>query len=207
MKKKDQKSKNANPGHNGSRPSEKESKTKRGGLHPTRNDLPEKVRAEVCEMLNETLANTLDLYTQTKQAHWNVKGVHFYQLHLLFDEIASELSDYVDLFAERITSLGGTAFGTVRMAARATALPEYPTNISEGMDHVVALAERMAMCGHLVREGIDDSDEIGDMDTADIYTEVSRDIDKRLWFLEAHLQARSAEREAQHGALAGSARN
>jgi starvation-inducible DNA-binding protein len=197
--KKSQKSKNGKHEHtsrNG-----KETKQKRSSMHPTRIDLSEKVRGQLCDILNQTLADSLDLYTQTKQAHWNVKGVHFYQLHLLFDEIAGEILEYVDLFAERITSLGGTAFGTVRMAAEASSLPEYPTNIDEGMEFVVALAERMAQYGEMLRENIDVSDDLGDKDTADIYTEVSRDIDKRLWFLEAHLQARSAEREASHGTL------
>ena len=202
--KKNQKSKNGKHDHtmgNGKQP-----KQKRSPLHSTRIDLNEKVRGHLCEILNQTLADSLDLYTQTKQAHWNVKGVHFYQLHLLFDEIAGEILDYVDLFAERITSLGGTAFGTVRMAAEASSLPDYPTDIDEGMEFVVALAERLAHYGETLRENIDVTDDLGDKDTADIYTEVSRDIDKRLWFLEAHLQAGSAERETSHGTLVTQAR-
>jgi starvation-inducible DNA-binding protein len=175
---------------------------KRFRLHETRNDLSEKVRSQVCAVLNQSLAESLDLYTQTKQAHWNVKGVHFYQLHLLFDEIAGELADYVDLFAERITSLGGTAFGTVRMAAKATELPEYPTDLSEGMDHVATLANRFATFGESLRENIDVMGELEDMVTQDIYVEVARDIDKRLWFLEAHLQADSADRETSQAHVA-----
>jgi starvation-inducible DNA-binding protein len=177
-----------------------DAKPKRTVLHPTRNDLSEKVRTQMVEILNQTLAETFDLYSQIKQAHWNVKGVHFYQLHLLFDEIAGEVLDFVDLFAERITALGGTAYGTVRMAAHGSSLPEYPTNLDEGMQHVVALCDRMAQYGALVRESINDTDPL-DKDTGDIYIEVSRDIDKRLWFLEAHLQAESAEREAKTGVL------
>jgi starvation-inducible DNA-binding protein len=169
-------------------------------MHPTRIDLPANTRDQLCEILNDTLAETLDLQTQVKQAHWNVKGVHFYQLHLLFDEIAGELAEYTDMFAERITTLGGTAMGTVRMAAKKTTLPEYPTDILEGMEHVEALADRFAQYGESIRENIDISDHLEDKDTADLFTEVSRDIDKRLWFLEAHLQAESAARETRMAA-------
>jgi starvation-inducible DNA-binding protein len=173
----------------------KHSANGRHPLHETRIDLPAKARVRICEILNQTLAESLDLQTQIKQAHWNVKGVHFYQLHLLFDELAGEIEDYVDLFAERITTLGGTAMGTVRMAAKASRLPEYPTDITDGLEHVVALAERFAKFGASVRDNIDKTDDLGDLDTADIYTEVSRTVDKRLWFLEAHLQAESASHE------------
>jgi starvation-inducible DNA-binding protein len=178
----------------------KEKLSKRS-LHPTRNDMPEKDRLEVCQLLNQSLADTFDMYSQTKQAHWNVKGVHFYQLHLLFDEIAGELLEFVDLVAERITTLGGTAFGTVRMAAEGTELPEYPVGNLAGMDHVVALSDRLAQFGESIRANIDACDQLGDKDTADIYTEISRDVDKRLWFLEAHLQAPTAERETRREAV------
>jgi starvation-inducible DNA-binding protein len=164
----------------------------RAPMHRTRIDLPEKTRDQVCEILNDTLAETLDLKTQVKQAHWNVKGENFYQLHLLFDEMAGELEAFTDLFAERITTLAGTALGTVRMAAKKTTLPDYPTDILDGMEHVAALADRYAQFGESIRENIDVSDHLGDKDTADIFTEVSREIDMRLWFLEAHLQGRSA---------------
>ena len=139
-------------------------------------------------LLNQTLAATSDLQSQTKQAHWNVKGPHFYPLHLLFDEIAGELTEFVDEVAERVTALGGYATGTVRMAAEASPLPEYPTSAVDGMDHVKALVDRFAGYGAHVRQGIDKTDELGDKDTADLYTEISRLVDKRLWFLEAHLQ-------------------
>lgn len=171
-------------------------------LHPSRIDLPEKTRIEICDILNETLATTLDLKTQIKQAHWNVKGVHFYQLHLLFDELATEMEEYTDMIAERITTLAGTAFGTIKMAVRRTTLPDYPTDITEGMEHVVALADRYALYAEQLRDNIDITDQLGDKDTADLYTEISRDIDKRLWFLEAHLQAQSAVRETRDAHVA-----
>lgn len=156
-------------------------------FYPTRIDLSTEGRTQVVGLLNQTLAATLDLKTQTKQAHWNVKGMAFYQLHGLFDEMASELEEYVDMVAERVTALGGTALGTARIAAAASILPEYPLDAVDGTDHVKALAERFAAYGKHVREAIDQTGNAGDADTADLYTEISRAIDKRLWFLEAHL--------------------
>jgi starvation-inducible DNA-binding protein len=161
----------------------------KSNLYPTRIDIPREIRFQVIDSLNQTLANTVDLKTQVKQAHWNVKGMNFYQLHLLFDEIATDLEEYIDLFAERVTALGGLAMGTARTAARDSELPEYPFDILTGIDHVTALSDRLALYAKSLREGIGKTDALGDADTADIYTEVSRGIDKRLWFLEAHLQA------------------
>ncbi len=157
-------------------------------LYATRIDLPEATRAEVINILNHSLATTLDLKTQVKQAHWNVKGINFYQLHLMFDEMATELEGYVDLIAERATTLGGTAMGTARMAVADTILPEFPLDLANDQDYVVALADRYAAYGKMVREAIDKTGTLGDADTADLYTGISRAIDQRLWFLESHLQ-------------------
>jgi starvation-inducible DNA-binding protein len=158
---------------------------------PTHIDLPAPARKAVIELLNSSLAACFDLMSQAKQAHWNVKGKEFYQLHLLFDELAGELGPIVDDLAERVTALGGYATGTVRMSAAASILPEFPTDAIEGMDHVRALVERYAAFGAHVRDAIDTcADEHGDQDTADLYTGISRVIDKRLWFLEAHIQDR-----------------
>ncbi len=156
-------------------------------LYPTRIDLAEEIRIKVIDLLNQSLAATLDLKTQTKQAHWNVKGLDFYQLHELFDEMAGELEEYVDMVAERVTALGGTALGTARIAASESILAEYPLDAVGGVEHITALADRYSAYGKHVREAIDTTDELGDADTADLYTEISRTIDKRLWFLEAHL--------------------
>lgn len=159
-------------------------------FYPTRIDLAANVRQDVVSILNQTLAASLDLKTQTKQAHWNVKGKDFYQLHELFDEMAGEIEEYVDMVAERITALGGTALGTARVAAAESVLSEYPLDAVNGEEHVNALADRYAAYGQHVREAIDKTDDLGDADTADLYTEISRTIDKRLWFLEAHLISR-----------------
>lgn len=156
-------------------------------LYKTRNDMPESTRIKMAELLNKSLAATFDMYSQVKQAHWNVKGKDFYQLHEIFDEIAGEFDEWVDMVAERVTSLGGYAHGTVRMAANNTLVPEYPVDAVQGKDHLIALADRLALYGKHVREAIDTAANLGDADTADLYTEISRDVDKRLWFIEAHL--------------------
>jgi starvation-inducible DNA-binding protein len=160
-------------------------------FYPTRIDLAADVREQIVALLNQTLAASLDLKTQTKQAHWNVKGKDFYQLHELFDEMAGEIEEYVDMVAERVTALGGTALGTARVAAEASILPEYPLDAIDGAEHITALADRYAAYAKHVREAIDRTDNLGDADTADLYTEISRTIDKRLWFLEAHLITRA----------------
>lgn len=154
----------------------------------TRNDMDADTRKKVIALLNEHLACTFDLMSQTKQAHWNVKGPHFIGLHELFDDFAEGLEDYVDKVAERATALGGIAMGTARMAAHASQLEEYPTDITDGLEHVKALSKRYSALGAMIREGIDQADELGDKDTADLFTDLSRDLDKWLWFLEAHLQ-------------------
>lgn len=156
---------------------------------PTRNDLSEKVRSQMIKLCNQQLADTFDLLSQTKQAHWNVRGPHFFELHKLFDEFAEVVEDYVDKIAERATSLGGVAMGTVRMAAKSSTLDEYPADIHNGMDHVKALADRIAAVGKSSREAIDTADEAGDQGTADLFTEIVRGTDKYLWFVEAHLRA------------------
>ncbi|BAY39631.1 starvation-inducible DNA-binding protein [Nostoc sp. NIES-2111] len=164
-------------------------------LYPTRIDIPAETRVQIVGILNKTLAATLDLKTQAKQAHWNVKGTDFYQLHELFDELAGELEEFVDLVAERVTALGGYAVGTARAAAQNSILPEFPFDILDGREYVAALADRFAPYGKHLREAIAKTDDLGDADTADLYTEISRTIDKRLWFLDAHLQAAAVKGE------------
>jgi starvation-inducible DNA-binding protein len=158
-------------------------------MYPTKNTLPEKTRIQICGMLQNHLANSLDLVSQAKQAHWNVKGPDFISLHELFDEIAGKSVVYVDTIAERIMQLGGIAEGTLRTAATRSQLPEYPLNISAGHDHVNALARTLASYGEYVRNSISNANEVQDADTADILTQVSREVDKYLWFVEAHVQS------------------
>jgi starvation-inducible DNA-binding protein len=158
-------------------------------MYKTRNDLPEQVRTKLIDLLNARLADAIDLQTQMKQAHWNVKGPEFIALHKLFDEINEEVEDYVDDLAERAVTLGGVALGTARAVAKKSQLAEYPLQIASGHDHVEAVATALATFGKAVRQAIDASDELRDRDTADLYTEISRGIDKWLWFVESHLQA------------------
>ena len=158
-------------------------------MHKTKNDIPEKVRTQVAGLLQERLSDAVDLVTHAKQAHWNVKGPSFIALHELFDKVYENAGDYADLLAERILQLGGTAEGTVRVVAKRSQLPEYPLTIVSGHEHVETLARSLAYFGAAIRQAIDRADEIGDKDTADIFTEISRSVDKDLWFVEAHLQA------------------
>lgn len=158
-------------------------------LFDTRIDLSADSREKMINLLNQQLADTFDLFGQAKQAHWNVKGPQFYQLHELFDELAEQLQKYTDMIAERATALGGTAHGTVRMAADASRLAEYPLDPGGSMQHVEALAERFAALCASTRAAIKAAEDEDDVTTADLFTELSRGLDKSLWFLEAHLQA------------------
>jgi starvation-inducible DNA-binding protein len=156
--------------------------------HTTAIDLPAAARASLVTLLNQQLANVFDLYSQTKQAHWNVRGAEFYQLHKLFDDLAEPLEEHIDTIAERAVTLGGLALGTARSAAAASELAEFPLQPG-GMEYAKELAQRFAKAGNSVREGIDAADKLGDVDTADLLTAVSRELDKSLYFLEAHFRA------------------
>ena len=162
-------------------------------LFPTKNDLPPETRARVADLLNRRLADCIDLQTQCKQAHWNVKGPQFIALHKLFDDINEDVEEYVDLLAERVVQLGGVAEGTARCAAERSTLSEYPLDISGGEEHVDALSTALAAFGSAARKGIDEVQELGDADTMDILTEISRGTDKWLWFVEAHLQGEQGQ--------------
>ncbi|HEU5069922.1 MAG TPA: DNA starvation/stationary phase protection protein Dps [Verrucomicrobiae bacterium] len=160
--------------------------TMKNKLNQTKNDLAEQTRCKMIEVLNQHLAAALDLHSQAKQAHWNVKGPIFFSLHELFDKVAEELDGVADEIAERAVALGGVAFGTVRVAASNSLLSEYPLDISAGRAHVEALSSPLAGFGKSVRKAIETATNAGDADTADLFTEVSRGIDKLLWFVEAH---------------------
>jgi starvation-inducible DNA-binding protein len=158
-------------------------------MHNTRMDLGAKTRARMISVLNERLADALDLQLQAKQAHWNVKGPSFIALHELFDRIADDVRGHADEMAERITALGGTAEGTVQVVAGRSRLDPYPVEIVEGRAHLDALAAALARFGRSARKAIDDAAKAGDADTSDLLTGISRNLDKNLWLVEAHLQA------------------
>jgi starvation-inducible DNA-binding protein len=145
----------------------------------------EKTSLELVALLNQSLADTLDLAYQTKQAHWNVKGPNFYGLHLLFDQLYIQLGVTVDDFAERAVALGGQAIGTIRAAANASHLEEYPLEARQSAAHVTALIDRYRDYTSRVRHAISKAEKLGDQDTADLYTSVSRAMDKALWMLTA----------------------
>ena len=160
-------------------------------MYKTKIDLSEKIRRNVITTLNDRLADAIDLQSQVKHAHWNVKGPHFIALHELFDKISERLIAQIDELAERVTSLGGTAEGTVAVAAKRSKLKNYPLSITAGKDHLLYLSTQLSVFGKAVRAAIDDTGKLGDADTADLFTGISRDIDKYLWFLEAHLQEKA----------------
>ncbi|MDE2166219.1 MAG: DNA starvation/stationary phase protection protein Dps [Alphaproteobacteria bacterium] len=157
-------------------------------MYATKNDLPSNSKKVSIEILNARLADAIDLALLTKQAHWNIKGPRFIALHEMIDTFRTEIDGHVDTLAERVVQLGGTALGTTQTVAKATALAAYPTEIYSSKDHLAALIERYGKAANLVRTAIDQTDEAGDADTADIFTAYSRALDKALWFLEAHVQ-------------------
>lgn len=169
------------------RDSKTDSRTK-SRMVRTSHDLPTESRVQLIEVLNQQLADTFDLYSQAKQAHWNVKGPDFFQLHELYDELAEMLLTHLDAIAERVTALGGTALGTVRMAANASRLDEFSDEPIGSMESVRMLAAHYADLAESTRKAIDKAEELKDMDTNDLFIDVSRDLDKSLWFLEAHFQ-------------------
>jgi len=152
-------------------------------------DLSDDTKFKLIDLLNARLADAVDMKTQIKHAHWNVKGLQFYQLHLLFDEVAGHVDDAADLIAERAVQLGGVAHGTARIAAKASSIPEYDLDAVTGQDHVHALVKRLSKLANANRDAIDQADKLGDKATSDVFTEIVRANDKDLWFLEAHIQA------------------
>ena len=158
-------------------------------MYETENDISKKRRTEMSALMNLRLAGAIDLQMQMKQAHWNVKGPSFIALHELFDKVYEAVGEYVDLIAERIVQLGGIAEGTVRVSALRSKLAEYPLAIGDGSAHVEAVARALSTFGHEARATINEADELDDADSADIFTEISRGVDKWLWFVEAHSQA------------------
>ena len=145
-------------------------------------------RKTVIGILNARLADAIDLALITKQAHWNLKGPDFIAIHEMLDPMRATIDLHVDTIAERIAQLDGIALGTSQVVAKGTTLASYPTDITRVDDHLAALAERYASLANQVREDIDATDEAGDADAADILTAFSRDLDKNLWFIKAHLE-------------------
>ena len=154
----------------------------------TQNDLASNSKAAAVILLNARLADSIDLALLTKQAHWNLKGPQFIAVHQMIDGFRTQIDGHVDTMAERIVQLGATALGTTQAVAWTTSLRPYPTDIYRIQDHLRALADRYAQVASKVRGAIEEAGALAEFDTADIFTCFSRDLDKALWFLEAHMQ-------------------
>ncbi len=155
-------------------------------LRHTSIDIPAENREQLTKILNQALADLTDLASQTRQAHWNVRGSFFYSLHKLFDDLTGIVEGYLDTVAERVTALGGVACGTIRLSASRSQLSELPLNLQGDLEFVQALSERYSQAAASVRIGIENAENLGDAGTADLLTGLSRDLDKALWFLDAH---------------------
>ena len=156
-------------------------------MNKTHNDLPVKIRDSVCVGLNQLLADTADLTLQSKQAHWAVRGPNFIALHKLFDDVYEHSGEWADSLAERVSALGGQPRGTLQSAASATRLEPYPVDLVADRGHVERLSLALARYGAFLRGAIDEFAKLGDLGSADLVTEISREVDKDLWFVEAHL--------------------
>lgn len=162
-------------------------------MYETSNDLASTTRRSAIEMLNEHLADAIDLHLQAKQAHWSIKGPNFVGLHELFDRVAAQADEYSDLIAERAVALGGVARGTLQAVSAQSQLREYPLEVGDWRAHVRSMQDALATFGRGVRKAIDDATALNDADTADLFTEISRGADKSLWMVEAHVQEGPAE--------------
>jgi starvation-inducible DNA-binding protein len=155
--------------------------------YPTSVGVPDSNRQALIALLNARLADSSDLRSQVKWAHWNIKGLHFIQLHELFDSVASHLDDQTDTIAERITALGGVANGTVRESAAKSGLKEADLTASDGPSMLKFLVHNVAHHTNALRQAVQESNDLDDAITADLFTQLTRELDKDLWFLEAHL--------------------
>jgi starvation-inducible DNA-binding protein len=169
------------------RPAQDEKEDDKVTKNTSRIELASNVKSAMIQLLNARLADTLDLALLTKQAHWNLKGIQFIAVHEMLDGFRTEIDGHTDTIAERVAQLGGIALGTAQTVAEKTSLKPYPTDISSVLDHLNALTDRYAATANSIRSAIDAADEAGDKNTADIFTGVSRSLDKALWFLQSHL--------------------
>lgn len=156
-------------------------------MHKTHNDLSAKVRETVSSGLNQLLADAADLSLQAKQAHWALRGPDFIALHKLFDSVYEHAGEWADSIAERVAALGGQPKGTLQMAAKNTRLDAYPVDLVPDREHVARFAQSLGKFGAFVRAAIEEFAREGDAGSADLVTEISREVDKDLWFVEAHL--------------------
>ncbi|HEV2582708.1 MAG TPA: DNA starvation/stationary phase protection protein Dps [Ktedonobacteraceae bacterium] len=152
------------------------------------NALPGEQQAKLIELLNRRLADAIDLQLQSRQAYWNVKGPHFIALRALFDKIVEGVEEYANLIAERIVQLGGMAEGTAHAVAGRSSLDRYLLATADGNGHISALSTTLINFGRHIRYASEQASELKDADTAAIFTEIGRGIDKWLWFVETSQQ-------------------
>lgn len=150
--------------------------------------LSETARKEIADALNARLADGLDLHSQVKVAHWNVKGPHFAALHPLFETFAVSLGGHNDAIAERAVTLGAKAYGTARHVAGRSTLPEYPQETTRDLEHVKLLADRIEAYLAGLRSGRAVAEKHGDVDTVDLLTGLITEFEKHGWFLRASLE-------------------
>jgi starvation-inducible DNA-binding protein len=158
-------------------------------MHRSPSPLPEQTRSTLSDTLNERLADGLDLHSQIKVAHWNIKGPQFAALHPLFETFAVSLAAHNDSVAERAVTLGGKAYGTSRHVAKASRLPDYPQETSKDLEHVRLLADRIESYLTGVREGRKVAEQHQDTDTVDLLTGIITEFEKHAWFLRASLES------------------
>lgn len=156
-------------------------------MYTTPSQLPEADRFAIAQQLNARLADGLDLHSHLKVAHWNVRGPQFPALHPLFEQFATQLALHNDATAERAVTLGALAVGTARQVAKASKLPEYPTDTTRDLEHVRALAERFDTYLAGVRQARAFAQGKGDDETVDLLTAIVTDFEKHAWFLRATL--------------------
>jgi len=158
-------------------------------MYKSPSKLPEEARAKIIDALNNRLADGLDLHSQIKVAHWNIKGPNFAALHPLFETFAVGLAGFNDEMAERAVTLGGRAYGTVRHVAKSSKLSDYPQDTTRDLEHVKLLAERFEKFLEGVRESREAADALDDADTVDLYTRLVAEFEKHAWFLRASLDS------------------
>jgi starvation-inducible DNA-binding protein len=156
-------------------------------MYRSPNPLPEAERGRIAESLNARLSDGLDLHSQIKVAHWNIKGPQFAALHPLFETFAVSLAEHNDSIAERAVTLGARAYGTVRHVAKSSNLPDYPQETSRDLDHVRLLAERIEAYLAGLRQTRAVGEEAKDTDTVDLLTGIITEFEKHDWFLRASL--------------------
>lgn len=156
-------------------------------MYKSPSQLSPDTREKIASTLNDRLADGLDLHSQIKVAHWNVKGPQFAALHPLFETFAVTLATFTDAIAERAVTLGGRADATVRSTGKRSKLPDYPAGVTKDMEHVKLLAERFETFLEGLRESRGVAEKLGDTDSVDLVTGVITEFEKNAWFLRASL--------------------